>query len=190
MIPAGDPLDTATLTISPMGPTEIDSSMVIGDEYVDIGINTDSATPGEYLLAVFGTTVGGYVANQYLTLLLIANPTIDPLEAALVKKYVAYITQSGTAAPVAVIGYNNLPGVPTWSRVGVGVYRVTLITLTGVFTVNKTFPSPDLQVGFVGNEAFASAERIDNDIIEVRIVDFGNNPLDGFEMNFEIEVYA
>lgn len=51
------------------------------------------------------------------------------------KSYVALISQSGTAAPVATVLENSLGGTPTWSRSNVGEYA---LTLTGVFTQNKT----------------------------------------------------
>ena len=49
---------------------------------------------------------------------------------------VQLVTQTGTAAPVAVEVYNNTGQTFTWSYVSTGVYRVTS---TGTpFTVNKT----------------------------------------------------
>lgn len=52
------------------------------------------------------------------------------------KKYVALLTQSGTAAPTAVILENTLGGTPIFTRGGAGDYT---ITLTGVFLATKTF---------------------------------------------------
>lgn len=51
------------------------------------------------------------------------------------KKYVALLTQSGLNVPTAVILENTLGGTPTMGRPNVGEYTVTL---TGVFTANKT----------------------------------------------------
>lgn len=50
--------------------------------------------------------------------------------------YTALLTQTGTSAPVATVLENTLGGVPVWSYQGVGNYRATL---SGVFTLNKTF---------------------------------------------------
>jgi len=51
------------------------------------------------------------------------------------KVYTALITQTGTAAPTAVVLENTLGGVPLWERTGVGNYTATL---TSAFTLNKT----------------------------------------------------
>lgn len=52
------------------------------------------------------------------------------------KVYVATLTQTGTAAPVATILQNTLGGTVTWSRVSAGIY---LGTLTGAFTAGKVW---------------------------------------------------
>jgi len=52
------------------------------------------------------------------------------------KVYVAKLVQSGTSAPVATVLENTLGGTPVWAYSSVGVYTATL---TGVFTLNKTF---------------------------------------------------
>jgi hypothetical protein len=52
--------------------------------------------------------------------------------------YVALLTETGTAAPTAVIMQNSLGVVPTLARTSAGIYTVTA---TGKFTVGKTFCS-------------------------------------------------
>ena len=51
------------------------------------------------------------------------------------KSYVASITQTGTAAPVATVLENTLGGTVGWVRLVDGQY---IGTLTGAFTTNKT----------------------------------------------------
>jgi hypothetical protein len=51
------------------------------------------------------------------------------------KSYVALLSQSGTAAPVATVLENTLGGTVVWTRGGVGDYVGTLV---GAFPVSKT----------------------------------------------------
>ncbi len=51
------------------------------------------------------------------------------------KCYKAFITQTGTNAPVAVEKVNTLGGTPVWARTGVGTYT---LTLAGVFVEGDT----------------------------------------------------
>ena len=60
------------------------------------------------------------------------------------KKYVALLTQSGSAAPTAIILENTLGGIPTWSRDEAGHYAMTL---AGAFVQTKcghTVSQPEL----------------------------------------------
>ena len=50
--------------------------------------------------------------------------------------YVALLTQTGTAAPVATVLSNNLTATLTWARTGTGTYTLTASAAT--FTANKT----------------------------------------------------
>jgi hypothetical protein len=51
------------------------------------------------------------------------------------KEYVAFITQTGTNAPVATVVKNTLGGSVVWAYDGVGAYTATL---AGAFSANKT----------------------------------------------------
>ncbi len=62
--------------------------------------------------------------------------TVGNLLTASYKIYVANLTQSGTAAPVATEFQRTLTSAPTYSYISDGTYR---ITATGLFTVGKTF---------------------------------------------------
>lgn len=54
-----------------------------------------------------------------------------------VKRYVALLTQAGTAAPVATVLENTLGGTVVWTRSGLGTY---VATLAGAFpTTEKVF---------------------------------------------------
>ena len=50
------------------------------------------------------------------------------------KVYVALLTQSGTAAPTAIVLENSLGGI-VWARSSAGIYTATL---SGAFTTDKT----------------------------------------------------
>jgi hypothetical protein len=76
------------------------------------------------------------------------------------KEYVATVTQTGTAAPVATVLNNTLGGTLVWTRSAAGTY---LATLTGAFpTASKvviltSFTSSDLAPA--GSIALTSAVR-------------------------------
>ena len=61
------------------------------------------------------------------------------------KKYIALMSQSNTAVPVATILENDLGGVPTWQRWGAGLYTAHL---TNAFPIDKT----TILVGSVGGQ--------------------------------------
>lgn len=50
--------------------------------------------------------------------------------------YIAYINQSGSAAPIATILKNTLLGVPVFARISAGTYTMTL---AGAFPAGKVF---------------------------------------------------
>jgi len=86
------------------------------------------------------------------------------------KIYVANITQSGTADPVATVLENTLGVTPTWARLGRGQYTVTA---TGIWVTNKT-TLPDSRV-FIGGEdqdeiAATLWVRISADVLKMRII--------------------
>ena len=63
------------------------------------------------------------------------NKRVKVKNAALCKKYVALLTQVGTGAPVATVLENTIGNI-VWARSATGLYTGTL---TGAFTVNKTY---------------------------------------------------
>jgi len=86
------------------------------------------------------------------------------------KIYIANITQSGTADPVATVLENTLGVTPTWARLGTGQYTVTA---TGIWVTNKT-TLPDSRV-FIGGEdqdeiAATLWVRISADVLKMRII--------------------
>jgi len=91
--------------------------------------------------------------------------------------YAAYITQSGTGAPTAIIGYNNTGQTPTWTRVSAGVFRATTNNL---FTSGKTFIEADDDSVLVGTEWTYRLTRIDVNIVELRVYDVVNELTDNF----------
>lgn len=111
------------------------------------------------------------------------------------KVYTALLNQSGTDAPVATVLENTLGGTPVWTRSSTGNY---ICTLTGAFTLNKTFCSA--MYGTVwGNGAlsFNFGVNDNNSIVLsafsydagglINYVDFNNNP--GNDICVEIRVY-
>lgn len=111
------------------------------------------------------------------------------------KVYTALLNQSGSNDPVATVLENTLGGTPVWTRSGTGTY---ICTLTGAFTLNKTFCSA--MYGTVwGNGAlsFNFGVNDDNSIVLssfnydagglVNAIDFNNNP--GNDICVEIRVY-
>lgn len=75
------------------------------------------------------------------------------------KKYIALITQSTTNNPT-VIELENTIGPIVWTRTAVGVY---FGTLTGAFTLNKTY----VMLSNVETNGIVTAERRDNNSIEI-----------------------
>lgn len=87
--------------------------------YNPANINTENCifvTSGDELLPI----------SQWNVKCLATKPTY--------KVYKAFLTQTGTNAPVATVVENTLGGTPVWSYFGVGTYE---LTLAGAFTLNK-----------------------------------------------------
>lgn len=94
-------------------------------------------------------------------------------------KYVALLTQTGTDAPVATVLENTLGGTVVWSYSGVGVY---FATLSGVFTLNKTFAI----VGSYGGQN--GAFPVDADIVAVATANASGVGENGTLANTAIEI--
>jgi hypothetical protein len=91
------------------------------------------------------------------------------------KKYVALLSQPVTGVPVSTVLENTLGGVPTWTRIGVGEYRLTLI---GSFTTNKTVlfahQGPTVPLILIKLQAEPS-----EDYIYMKVYDIAGNLFDG-----------
>jgi hypothetical protein len=74
-------------------------------------------------------------------------------------KYIALISQSGTAAPT-VIELENTIGPIVWTRNSTGTY---IGTLAGVFTLDKTY----LTLSQVASNSIALVARLSNDTIQI-----------------------
>jgi hypothetical protein len=102
------------------------------------------------------------------------------------KKYVALISQSGTAAPISGILENTLSGTPTFTRVSTGRYE---LTLTGEFLSTKTWViggSADINAGG-GTFATLDIRRFNNDKIELYTFD-DTTSSDNMLKNTSIEI--
>lgn len=77
--------------------------------------------------------------------------------------YTAFLTQSGTNAPVATVLYDDL-SAPVWAYSAVGIYT---LTKTGAFTANKTVPTKlEIYVDNDGNKY--TLERTSADVMTLK----------------------
>lgn len=90
----------------------------------------------------------------------------SPASSSTTKRYVALLTQAGTAAPVATVLENSLGGTVAWTRNAAGDYRGTL---AGVFTVDKTAAGVSVDYATLNSGAPVSygAARLDGNTIGV-----------------------
>jgi hypothetical protein len=96
-----------------------------------------------------------FIANEATS-----NKVIDA-----VKKYRAYITQSGTDAPIVINEFENtLGGTPVFGYGGVGYYTVAL---TGAFPSGKTDVRISYDLGASVGGLVAGAGRLDNDTVQL-----------------------
>lgn len=109
---------TGTLIYSDVTPSlGVKTQISVTGDGDGVKLTNDEASPGNFQF--YGTDGSGVKGFH------------DPRP---YKVYVANITQTGTAAPVATILENTLGVTPTWSRWGPGDYR---LTSTGLFVSNK-----------------------------------------------------
>jgi hypothetical protein len=115
------------------------------------------------------------------------KPAIRLIEEKPYKVYTAFLTQTGTSAPVATVLENELGGTIVWTYGGnAGRY---LATLSGAFVANKTavIIPPNLETGKL---AFAITDSANANAIEVFTSSAGvlaNNLLEG--QFIEIRIY-
>lgn len=80
------------------------------------------------------------------------------------KRYKAFITQAGTAAPTAALVLDNTIGNVVWSRTGVGTYA---LTLAGAFYVDHTVPGKvEVYYDVDGNKI--TFERTSGDVMTLK----------------------
>ena len=82
------------------------------------------------------------------------------------KKYIALISQTSTSAPT-VIELENTIGFIIWTRVSQGVYNGTL---TGAFTLNKTYG----MINQVEQNGIVMAYRLSDDNFQIRTTNLHN----------------
>ena len=91
---------------------------------------------GKYISAYTGAEIDAAVAK-------LANQTLSTIDTSIaytqsqqaIKKYVALISQAGSANPVATVLENTIGDI-VWTRFAQGRFRATL---AGAFTTNKTY---------------------------------------------------
>lgn len=103
--------------------------------------------------------------------------------------YVALLNQSGTNAPVAIVLENTLGGTIVWTRTSQGMY---IGTLTGVFTLNKTFIPTTIQQGadlWVGDQTLSEFRHANvNEISAKSSTSAGTALADSMMINCPIEI--
>lgn len=103
-----------------------------------------------------------------------------------VKLYKALLSQVGTGAPSSfIVLANTLGGTPTWTRTGIGTYR---LTLTGAWPAFKEIIL--ISEGLGGN-AYTIYSRISDNVIEFYTVDYNGTLMDDSwnATSLSIEVY-
>jgi hypothetical protein len=190
-IPSADTISSVALTASPTGLTEVTAARVTTAQVVDTYVSTTSGAVGtEYLVTCTVTTSSGAQKSLYQVLRVIEGASGSAVGTALgeaASYYVAILTQVGTAAPTASVSLSTLTGSPVLSRVSEGVYR---LTLAGAFT-----SAIDIKAALAVDQGLApfqaSAERIDDNTVEIRILDAGGNLTDGWgPLYLTIAVYG
>jgi hypothetical protein len=103
------------------------------------------------------------------------------------KYLLAKCTQATTAAPAFASGnpqINDLGGVPTLARTSIGLYT---ITLTGAFTVGKTFARINGGTG-AAMRVFNIEYDTSGNVITVNVFDLGATPALADSGNFDLEI--
>ena len=100
--------------------------------------------------------------------------------------YTALITQSGTAAPTAVVLQNTTGGTITWTRVSVGSYKAAISGVT--FVENKT-------AILLGNTnvamSIAALRKTTTDVTFDQAINSSNANADGVsDVTIEIRIYS
>lgn len=108
-------------------PTSTTGSVYIGNTYDTVSLYAGGSGTFKSLAGTGTRNVVADTSGQ-----LIISPTSTPTY----KVYTALLTQSGTAAPVAIILENTLGATITWTRQSTGIYWGT--ASLGVLTTNKT----------------------------------------------------
>jgi hypothetical protein len=102
------------------------------------------------------------------------------------KKYVALMTQTGTAAPTVIVLENSIGDI-VWTRDSTGIYEGTL---TGAFTLDKTYT----MMSVVLVDGIVNVFRFSDDVVRVATTNLKNPHADYhdshlFNNTIEIRVY-
>ena len=120
------------------------NEIVIG--YNALGNGSNTATYGNINITKHIFASGDIEATSFNAGGTGSNVLLDNGTTALLSSYLVYaakISQTGTAAPIAIVLENTI-GAIVWSRTSTGRY---VATLTGAFTLNKTLVFHNLQQG-------------------------------------------
>lgn len=103
------------------------------------------------------------------------------------KVYVATLSQTGTDAPIAVVGRNTLGGTIVWTRDSAGVFEGTL---SNAFTLDKTFIFQNLPTKQYADEAIITVVTNTTSTVRVNVFDETYTGVDSFDkLSIKIEVY-
>jgi hypothetical protein len=102
------------------------------------------------------------------------------------KKYIALMTQTGTAAPTVIVLENSIGDI-VWTRDSTGIYEGTL---TGAFTLDKTYT----MMSVVLVDGIVNVFRFSDDVVRVATTNLKNPHADYhdshlFKNTIEIRVY-
>lgn len=137
-----------------VAPTDADAAEHVANRSTDIDADFDSDIKYPSVKAV----------TDYLNAVVPSSLDIQNIASLGRKNYRDFISQTGAFAPSSTMDTNDDAAAPSWSRVGVGIYR---LTITGAFTNLKTFCVACLP-DFNAAAPFAWYTRVDANIVEIR----------------------
>lgn len=99
--------------------------------------------------------------------------------------YIAHLTQSGTAAPVATVVENTLGATPVWARAALGEWT---LTLADAFPANDTVCFSSFR-SLGRAEASCAFRRLDDDTCFLETSDVDGTIIDAESLTVEVRVY-
>lgn len=186
---SGATISLVEVAFSPTGPADIVAIQTIIGQVVYVYVNVSACDVGtEYLMSVRATSSTGQTETIQSVIRVLPAAGSGYIPPPTAGAYHALWDQSGTGAPIAAISSNTLGGVPVLTRVSAGTFWATL---AAAFTLGKTSIQVSIDVGRVGNESKVGRRWVSADVIELKVYDYADNLVDGFEdLDVAIIVFA